>query len=95
MSGVVCATTLQVVICHGSDGRQYKQMVKSGDDLRQDQLTLQIMRILQTLWEEDGIDARMTPYGCVATGNELGMLEVVDNAATLAGIVAETAENKG
>lgn len=83
------------MVARAKKSRYMQVLFKAGDDLRQDQLTLQIMRILQTLWEEDGIDARMTPYGCVATGNELGMLEVVDNAATLAGIVAETAENKG
>ncbi len=32
-------------------------------DLRQDQLTLQILRILQRLWRDvDRIDARLTPY---------------------------------
>ena len=85
----------RAMVARAKKSRYMQVLFKAGDDLRQDQLTLQIMRILQTLWEEDGIDARMTPYGCVATGNELGMLEVVDNAATLAGIVAETAENKG
>eukprot|EP01103_Thecamoeba_quadrilineata_P016510 TRINITY_DN5541_c0_g2_i1.p1 TRINITY_DN5541_c0_g2~~TRINITY_DN5541_c0_g2_i1.p1 ORF type:complete len:1076 (+),score=197.79 TRINITY_DN5541_c0_g2_i1:18-3245(+) len=59
---------------------------KSGDDLRQDVLTLQMLRLMDKLWKREGLDLRMHPYGCIATGNEVGMIEVVLNADTTANI---------
>jgi len=32
------------------------------------------------------MDFRMHPYGCISTGNELGMIEVVLNAETVSNI---------
>ena len=45
-------------------------------DLRQDMLTLQIISIMDSLWKSEGLDLRMIPYGCLATGEESGMIEV-------------------
>lgn len=61
-------------------------MFKAGDDLRQDQMTLQILRVMEHIWLAEGINLRLTPYGCVSTGDELGMLEIVPNSDTTAGI---------
>jgi phosphatidylinositol-4,5-bisphosphate 3-kinase len=69
-------------------------LFKAGDDLRQDQLTLQVLHIMNGLWQEGGLDLRMSPYGCVSTGDELGMLQVVMNSATLAGISADAVDKK-
>jgi phosphatidylinositol-4,5-bisphosphate 3-kinase len=59
---------------------------KSGDDLRQDMLTLQMIRIMDKLWQADGLDLRMVPYGVLATGNGIGFIEVVLNAETVSSI---------
>jgi phosphatidylinositol-4,5-bisphosphate 3-kinase len=59
---------------------------KSGDDLRQDMLTLQMIRLMDKLWLNENLDLRMSPYGCVSTGEEIGMIEVVLNAETTANI---------
>ena len=59
---------------------------KEGDDLRQDALTLQILRVCDRLWKEQGMDLRMNAYGAIATGDEIGMIEVVLNSITMAGI---------
>ena len=45
-------------------------------DLRQDMLTLQIIAIMDSLWKSEGLDLRMLPYGCLATGEQCGMIEV-------------------
>jgi len=64
-------------------------MYKNGDDLRQDQLVLQVLRIMDRLWQAEGLDLGLLPYGCVATGDELGLLEIVLNSDTVANIVAK------
>jgi hypothetical protein len=56
---------------------------KTGDDLRQDLMTLQMLRIMDALWLQQGLDLRMKPYGCCATGDETGMVEIVTNSETI------------
>jgi len=69
-------------------------MFKSGDDLRQDMLTIQLLRFMDDIWLQDGLDMRLTPYRCIATGvnaqNEgVGMIELVLNADTTEGILRD------
>uniref|UniRef100_A0A8C5CCN8 Phosphatidylinositol-4,5-bisphosphate 3-kinase catalytic subunit beta n=1 Tax=Gadus morhua TaxID=8049 RepID=A0A8C5CCN8_GADMO len=59
---------------------------KNGDDLRQDMLTLQILRLMDLLWKENSLDLRIVPYGCLATGDRAGLIEVVSSADTIANI---------
>uniref|UniRef100_A0A8D3B796 phosphatidylinositol-4,5-bisphosphate 3-kinase n=1 Tax=Scophthalmus maximus TaxID=52904 RepID=A0A8D3B796_SCOMX len=59
---------------------------KKGDDLRQDMLTLQMIQLMETLWKREGLDLRMIPYGCLSTGNKMGLIEVVENSDTIANI---------
>lgn len=61
-------------------------ILKHGDDLRQDMLTLQMLRIMDKLWKNEGLDLRMNPYGCISTDNKIGLIEVVLNAVTIANI---------
>ncbi|XP_056279793.1 phosphatidylinositol 4,5-bisphosphate 3-kinase catalytic subunit delta isoform isoform X2 [Pseudoliparis swirei] len=59
---------------------------KKGDDLRQDMLTLQMIQLMENLWKREGLDLRMIPYGCLSTGNKMGLIEVVKNSDTIANI---------
>ena len=59
---------------------------KVGDDLRQDALVLQSLRLFQHLWEEDGLLLPLTPYPAVSTWTDGGMIGVVPNSSTLADI---------
>lgn len=61
----------------------YKLIFKNGDDLRQDMLTLQLIRIMDTFWKNEGLDLRMTPYGVVSTGKDLGVIETVRDSSTI------------
>ena len=70
-------------------GERVMVMFKSGDDLRQDQMTLQIISFMDELWLREGLDLKLTPYRCVSTGNELGMLEIVLGSNTIANIQKE------
>jgi CRP-like cAMP-binding protein len=63
-------------------------MYKNGDDLRQDQLTLQVMRVMNRMWLLEGLDLCMSPYECISTGDEVGMLEIVMNSSTIGHILA-------
>ncbi|XP_076625671.1 phosphatidylinositol-4-phosphate 3-kinase catalytic subunit Pi3K68D isoform X4 [Colletes latitarsis] len=62
---------------------------KVGDDLQQDMLTLQMVRIMDKLWLKEGLDLKMVTFACVPTGHKRGMLEMVTNAETLRKIQVE------
>ncbi|XP_042324361.1 phosphatidylinositol 4,5-bisphosphate 3-kinase catalytic subunit gamma isoform isoform X1 [Sceloporus undulatus] len=68
---------------------------KHGDDLRQDMLILQILRIMESIWEEESLDLCLLPYGCISTGNKIGMIEIVKDATTIAKIQQSTVGNTG
>ena len=59
---------------------------KSGDDLRQDILTLQMLGIMDKIWKLEGLDLCLTPYGCISTGPDMGMIETVLYSDTVSNI---------
>jgi hypothetical protein len=66
-------------------------MFKSGDDLRQDMLTLQLLNAMDTMWLDKGLDMRLKPYEVISTGvNEhgdgVGMIQPVTGSDTVSGI---------
>lgn len=61
-------------------------MFKAGDDLRQDLLTLQMIELMDNVWKSHGLDLHMIPYGCVSTGDGIGMIEIVLSSQTIAEI---------
>ncbi|KAM8764917.1 phosphatidylinositol 4,5-bisphosphate 3-kinase catalytic subunit gamma isoform 2-T4 [Rhynchonycteris naso] len=68
---------------------------KHGDDLRQDMLILQILRIMESIWETESLDLCLLPYGCISTGDKIGMIEIVKDATTIAKIQQSTVGNTG
>jgi len=73
------------------DGPPIFILFKAGDDLRQDILSLQLIRVMDAIWLSQGLDMRVKPYSVLATGvndhgKGVGMLEIVLNAETTAGI---------
>ncbi|CAK4644939.1 hypothetical protein LEN26_006542 [Aphanomyces euteiches] len=61
-------------------------MFKAGDDVRQDCLTLQLIRLMDEMWREDGKDLAMEPYKCVSTGPMTGLVQIVLHSVTTAAI---------
>ncbi|CAL8324935.1 unnamed protein product [Merluccius merluccius] len=59
---------------------------KLGDDLRQDMLVLQTLVVMNSIWQEKSLDLNLVPYGCIATGHNIGMIEIVRKAATIAAV---------
>ncbi|KAH9597855.1 Phosphoinositide 3-kinase [Trypanosoma melophagium] len=66
--------------------KPFYAIFKVGDDLRQDLLTLQLLELMNSLWKSCGLHLHIIPYGCVATGEGVGMIEVVLNSDTIAHI---------
>lgn len=79
------------IVYQNSDmnGDDINMIFKNGDDLRQDMLTLQMLRIMDRIWKSHGYDFRMNPYSCISTDDKLGVIEVVLNAETIANIQKE------
>lgn len=69
-----------------SHGEDVDVIFKNGDDLRQDMLTIQMLRIMDRIWKREGYDFRMEPYSCISMDKRVGMIEVVLNAETIAKI---------
>ncbi len=42
-----------------------------------------VISIMDCIWHHEGMDLRMTPYTCLATGHQVGMIQVVRNAKTV------------
>ncbi|XP_052755017.1 phosphatidylinositol 4,5-bisphosphate 3-kinase catalytic subunit delta isoform [Galleria mellonella] len=72
-------------------GSDIRIILKIGDDLRQDMFTLQMLRIMDRLWKSHGYDFRLSPYNCISMENEVGMIEVVEDAETVANIQKQPA----
>lgn len=70
-------------------GENINVMFKKGDDLRQDVITLQLMKIMNNLWFNEEIKLKMSLYNVVCTGFFNGMIEIVTQSETLATIQKE------
>nr|XP_039322313.1 phosphatidylinositol 4-phosphate 3-kinase C2 domain-containing subunit beta isoform X3 [Saimiri boliviensis boliviensis] len=70
-------------------GENVRVIFKCGDDLRQDMLTLQMIRIMSKIWVQEGLDMRMVIFRCFSTGRGRGMVEMIPNAETLRKIQVE------
>ncbi|EGR27401.1 phosphatidylinositol- -diphosphate 3-kinase, putative [Ichthyophthirius multifiliis] len=57
-------------------------LFKCGDDIRQDQLTLQLLKVMDKIWLDAGHDFRMKPYKVITTDDQVGMIEIVLKSET-------------
>ncbi|KAJ0404845.1 hypothetical protein P43SY_007927 [Pythium insidiosum] len=65
-----------------------KIMVKNGDDLRQDQLIMQMFILMDRLLKKVNLDLKLTPYRILATGTTDGLMEFVQDSVPVSYIVA-------
>nr|XP_014285368.1 phosphatidylinositol 4-phosphate 3-kinase C2 domain-containing subunit beta isoform X2 [Halyomorpha halys] len=83
------SNTLPLKINFTSEEAIIPAIFKVGDDLKQDMLTLQMIRIMNKLWLKEGLDLKIVTFGCVPTGFKKGMIEMVPEAETLRKIQVE------
>jgi phosphatidylinositol 3-kinase len=62
-------------------------MYKKGDDIRQDQLTLQLIRLMDRLLQQDGLDLKLTPYRVLALGESEGIVEWVEGSMPISAVL--------
>uniref|UniRef100_A0A915JDD3 Phosphatidylinositol 3-kinase catalytic subunit type 3 n=1 Tax=Romanomermis culicivorax TaxID=13658 RepID=A0A915JDD3_ROMCU len=61
------------------DGREYTTIFKHGDDLRQDQLIVQIITLMDKCLREENLDLKLTPYRVLATSTTQGFVQFIDS----------------
>ncbi|KAF2763513.1 phosphoinositide 3-kinase [Pseudovirgaria hyperparasitica] len=72
-------------------GAKYPIIFKTGDDLRQDQLVMQIITLMDRLLQKENLDLKLTPYRILATGAFAGALQFIPSSS----IAGASAKYKG
>uniref|UniRef100_A0A8C5A7K9 Phosphatidylinositol 3-kinase catalytic subunit type 3 n=1 Tax=Gadus morhua TaxID=8049 RepID=A0A8C5A7K9_GADMO len=67
------------LIFKAEDGVMYPVIFKHGDDLRQDQLILQIISLMDKLLRKENLDLKLTPYKVLATSTKHGFMQFVQS----------------
>ncbi|XP_044493711.1 phosphatidylinositol 3-kinase, root isoform isoform X1 [Mangifera indica] len=70
------------------NGGTCRIIFKKGDDIRQDQLVVQMVSLMDRLLKLENLDLHLTPYKVLATGQDEGMLEFIPSRS-LALILSE------
>ncbi|KAK9465410.1 kinase-like domain-containing protein [Lipomyces arxii] len=63
------------------DGGLYPIVFKNGDDLRQDQLVMQIISLMDKLLRRENLDLKLTPYRILATGVIDGSMQFIPSVS--------------
>ena len=64
-----------------ADRPNYPIIFKTGDDLRQDQLVIQIVSLMDKLLLKENLDLKLTPYKIIATGVDHGAVQFIDSVS--------------
>ncbi|XP_053378976.1 phosphatidylinositol 4,5-bisphosphate 3-kinase catalytic subunit alpha isoform-like isoform X2 [Mercenaria mercenaria] len=72
--------------CAAESQDTVKYIVKDGDDLRQDMLVMQLIRLMDMIWKYTSRDYCITSYECMSMDDHFGMIEVVSGAKTVCDI---------
>eukprot|EP00960_Hanusia_phi_P029133 747788-Hanusia_phi.AAC.4 len=61
-------------------------IVKSGDDLRQEQFAMQMIEEIKRIWEEDKLQLRLKTYKIVSISENSGLMEMIPDTVSLAAV---------
>ena len=70
--------------------QEYVAILKHGDDLRQDQLILQTITLIDKLLRRENLDLKLTPYRVLATSSKHGFVQYIESMS-----VAEVLKSHG
>lgn len=62
-----------------TDDSHYITILKHGDDLRQDQLILQTITLMDKLLRRENLDLKLTPYRVLATSSKHGFVQYIES----------------
>ncbi|XP_038624808.1 phosphatidylinositol 4-kinase beta isoform X1 [Tachyglossus aculeatus] len=68
---------------HLPNWRLLSVIVKCGDDLRQELLAFQVLKQLQSIWEQERVPLWIRPYKILVISADSGMIEPVVNAVSI------------
>lgn len=68
-----------VVTFKTTDGQKYPLIFKIGDDLRQDQLIIQIIILMDRLLQKENLDLKLSPYRILATSSNAGAIQFISS----------------
>ena len=67
-----------------SDGKKYPIIFKTGDDLRQDQLVIQVIALMDRLLRKENLDLKLSPYRILATSSNAGAVQFIPSMSLAA-----------
>ncbi|KRX37641.1 Serine/threonine-protein kinase SULU [Trichinella murrelli] len=88
-SKIYRSLTCPVKVSFRTVNSNFDVMYKSGDDLRQDSLVLQMIRLMDHLWLKENLDLRMVVFRILPLQDKKGVIELVKNSKTLREIQVE------
>ena len=62
-----------------AEAENYVALFKHGDDLRQDQLILQIITLMNRILQQENLDLKLTPYSVLATSSKHGFVQFIES----------------
>ena len=70
-----------------------KVMVKTGDDLRQDQLVIMMIQLMDRLLKRSALDLCLRPYSILAMPDDSGLMEFVNDSIPVSQVLASHGGN--
>ena len=64
----------------------FRIMVKSNDEVRQDQFAIQLISQIDSIFKKKKLDLWLKPYEIVGTGQRSGILEFIEDSMAISGI---------
>lgn len=65
------------------EGKDFKVIFKIGDDMRQDQLIIQLFSVMDNIFKSASLDLSITPYATLAFSSSFGCCEFVENSKAI------------
>lgn len=63
--------------------RMVHLMVKTGDDIKQEQFAMQLINRFQYIFKKEKLDCVVFPYEVISLGPDYGIIEMLNNVTTL------------